>query len=152
ISQIAGPQLDVPIKNPRYSINAANSRWGSLYDAFYCTDIISDENGQEKGTCYNPLRGKQVIQKSKEFLDETTPLATGSYLDITKTEVRDDSVVFCLSNGSSTTLKNKQQFKGYQGEKNKPTSILLENNGLHLDIQIDKNHPIGKTDPAHIKD
>src|SRR5699024_8691367 len=78
--------------------------------------------------------------------------ATGSYQDITKIEVRNDSVVFDLSNGSSTTLKNKQQFKGFQGEKNKPTSILLENNGLHLDIQIDKNHPIGKTDQAHIKD
>src|SRR5699024_10241204 len=152
ISQIAGPQLVVPINNPRYSINAANSRWGSLYDAFYGTDIISEENGQEKGTSYNPVRGKQVIQKSKAFLDETTPLATGSYQDITKIEVRDDSVVFGLSNGSSTTLKNKQQFKGYQGEKNKPTSILLENNGFHMDIQIDKNHPIGKTDPAHIKD
>src|SRR5699024_7749725 len=92
ISQIAGPQLVAPINNPRYSINAANSRWGSLYDAFYGTDIISEENGQEKGTSYNPVRGKQVIQKSKAFLDETTPLAIGSYQDITKIEVRDDSV------------------------------------------------------------
>src|SRR5699024_3705773 len=152
ISQIAGPQLVVPINNPRYSINAANSRWGSLYDAFYGTDIISEENGQEKGTAYNPVRGKQVIEKSKAFLDETVPLASGKYTDVTKIEVQEDGVAFELANGSSTTLKNTQQFKGYQGEKQQPTSILLENNGLHLDIQIDANHPIGKTDPAHIKD
>lgn len=152
IATIAGPQLVVPINNPRYAINAANSRWGSLYDAYYGTDVISEADGAEKVGAYNPVRGDKVIAKSKAFLDESVPLANGSYQHAAKYAIENGTVQVTLEDGQKTGLKEAEQFAGYQGEQSAPTSILLKNNGLHIDIQIDANHPIGKTDPANVKD
>src|SRR5699024_10096481 len=152
IANIAGPQLVVPINNARYAINAANSRWGSLYDAFYGTDIISEEDGAEKSGPYNPVRGNKVIAKSREFLDSAVPLASGSHHDSTKYAVENGKLVVTLKNGKTVGLKDEEKFIGYQGEESTPNSILLKNNGLHIDIEIDANHPIGKTDAASVKD
>jgi len=152
IAKIAGPQLVVPINNSRYAINAANSRWGSLYDAYYGTDIIGEEDGAEKTNHYNPIRGKEVIAKSKQFLDMSTPLSSGSHEDAATYQVVNEKLVITLLNGKTVGLKEESKFIGYQGKVNDPTSILLKNNGLHIDIQIDRNHPIGKTDHAGIKD
>ena len=152
IAQIAGPQLVVPINNPRYAINAANSRWGSLYDAFYGTDLIDETDGKEKGTSYNPVRGDVVVEKSKQFLDDTVPLEGASHLQATEYKIVDGSLVVTMEDDSDTKLKDEAQFIGYQGPKAAPSTILLKNNGLHLEIQIDSGHPIGKTDPAHVKD
>lgn len=152
IAKMAGPQLVVPINNPRYAINAANSRWGSLYDAFYGTDLISEENGQEKTGGYNPVRGDIVIEKSREFLDESVPLASGSHKDATNYAIENGKVQVTLDNGETVGLKDEKQFAGFQGEEETPTSVLLKNNGLHIDIEFDSNHPIGKTDRAHVKD
>lgn len=152
IAQMAGPQLVVPINNPRYAINATNSRWGSLYDAFYGTDLISEENGQEKTGGYNPVRGDIVIEKSREFLDESVPLASGSHKDATKYAVENGNVKVTLDNGETVGLKDSDQFVGFNGAEETPTSILLKNNGLHIDIEFDSNHPVGKTDRANVKD
>lgn len=152
ISQIAGPQLVVPINNPRYAINAANSRWGSLYDAFYGTDVISEDKGAEKSGGYNPVRGNIVIEKSREFLDDGTPLTSGSHKDAKKYAVANGKLAVTLQNGETVGLKEEDKFVGYQGDEGKPSSILLKNNGLHIDIQINENHPIGKTDAAGVKD
>lgn len=152
ISTMAGPQLVVPINNPRYAINAANARWGSLYDAFYGTDIISEDDGAEKGFTYNPVRGEKVIQKSKQFLDSSVPLQSGSHEDVTSYTVANGDLVITLQNGETTRLENSEQFVGYNGDEANPSSVLLKNNGLHIDIEIDANHPIGKTDPANVKD
>ena len=152
IANIAGPQLVVPINNARYAINAANARWGSLYDAFYGTDVISEEDGAEKTGGYNPVRGEKVIEKSREFLDASTPLASGSHKDATKYQVKNGKLAVTLENGDTVSLQNETQFVGYQGEEANPSSILLKNNGLHIDIQIDENHPVGKSDKANVKD
>lgn len=152
ISKIAGPQLVVPINNARYAINAANARWGSLYDAFYGTDVISEEGGADKTGGYNPVRGDKVIAKSRDFLDASTPLAAGSHHDATKYAVENGTLAVTLKNGDTVGLKDADKFIGYNGEEANPTSILLKNNGLHIDIQIDDNHPIGKTDAASVKD
>lgn len=151
ITHIGGPQLVVPINNPRYAINAANARWGSLYDAYYGTDLISEENGQEKGLQYNPKRGEQVIEKSKTFLNENFPLEGMDYQSVTAFSVENGQLI-CRNNNTSTNLSDSKQFIGYQGEASKPTALLLEHNNLHVEILFDENHPIGKTDPAHIKD
>ncbi|ALF60260.1 malate synthase G [Psychrobacter urativorans] len=151
ITDIAGPQLVVPVKNARYALNATNARWGSLYDALYGTDVISEDNGQETTRAYNPKRGAAVVAYAKNFLDEHFTLATGSYNDVTGFAVIDGKLV--LTQGSSTTtLQDPSKLVGYVGEANSLTGILLKNNNLHVEIQIDANNPIGKDDPAFIKD
>ena len=152
IANLAGPQLVVPVMNARFALNAANARWGSLYDALYGTDAISEADGAEKGGAYNPVRGDKVIAFAKNFLDQAVPLSTASYCDVTKLAIVDGTLQATLANGSSTGLKNAEQLAGYQGEAEAPTSILLVNNGLHIDVQIDAEHQIGQTDPANIKD
>jgi malate synthase len=152
IAMQAGPQLVVPVNNARYAINAANARWGSLYDALYGTDAISDEDGAERKAQYNPARGNKVIAYAKAFLNKRAPLKEGSHEDVTQYSIVDGALDISLSNGSKTTLENASQLKGYLGEATAPTSILIENNGLHFEIQIDRNHAIGKTDAAGVKD
>jgi len=152
IATTGGQQLVVPINNARYAINAANARWGSLYDALYGSDIISEENGQEKGSSYNEKRGSIVIEQGREFLDESTPLETGTHSQAKHYSVVNNELQVSLNSGETVGLKNKQQFKGYQGHDETPSSILLENNGLHIDIQIDPTSQVGKTDDAGIKD
>ena len=147
IASLAGPQLVVPVDNARYALNAANARWGSLYDALYGTDVISGSRG--KG--YNEERGKKVIKYVKNFLDETAPLSNSSWQNVSKIEIRDEDVVFIVDN-KKNVLKNKNQFTGYNGEKSNPSSILIKNNNLHIDILIDSNHMIGKSDKASISD
>ena len=152
IAKIAGPQLVVPVMNARFSLNAANARWGSFYDALYGTDVISEENGQERSSPYNPKRGDAVIEFSKQFLDKTIPLTEGSYSDVTSFNITDNGLEVLLSNQEKAHIQNPDQFKGYQGERDNPAAILFKNNGLHLEIQIDKNDSVGKDDPAGIKD
>ncbi|AVI62034.1 malate synthase G [Halomonas sp. GFAJ-1] len=148
----AGPQLVVPVSNARYALNAANARWGSLYDALYGTDAISEENGAEKGSSFNPKRGEKVIAYARGVLDRAAPLATGSHRDAIKYVIRDEHLVVTLEGGRETGLKDSGKLIGFNGEASAPEAILLANNGLHLEIQIDASHPIGKTDPAHVKD
>ncbi|WP_148252481.1 malate synthase G [Aidingimonas lacisalsi] len=148
----AGPQLVVPVNNARYALNAANARWGSLYDALYGTDVISEEDGAEKGTSYNPKRGEKVIAYARGVLDQAAPLANGSHHDSVGYALRDGQLVVTLAGGQETGLKTTEQLVGYQGNTDKPTAVLLANHGLHLEIQFDDDHPIGKTDPAGVKD
>ncbi|MGS2778978.1 malate synthase G [Robertmurraya sp. GLU-23] len=152
ISLQAGPQLVVPVDNARYALNAANARWGSLYDALYGTDVISEEGGASKTGAYNPIRGKKVIAFAKQFLDQTAPLQEGFHSDVTNYYNQEDQLIIALANGSKTQLKNQQQFVGYQGETEKPSAILLKNNDLHFEIQIDRQSPIGASDAAGVKD
>ncbi|KIY21262.1 malate synthase G [Mesobacillus subterraneus] len=148
----AGPQLVVPVNNARYAINAANARWGSLYDALYGTDAISEEDGAEKGLQYNPVRGNKVIAYGREFLDQSVPLAEGSHKDAEKYAIKDGKLVVSLAEGKTTGLKDEEKFVGYQGNQEEPAAVLLKNNRLHFEIQIDPNHRIGKTDKAGVKD
>ena len=156
LAKQAGPQLVVPILNARYALNAANARWGSLYDALYGTDVISEADGAEKaipGTGgYNPKRGAKVIEYARHVLDRTAPLASGSHVDSVSYSVRAGKLSVKLKNGKNVGLSDNKQFIGYQGSMTKPTSVLLQHNGLHLDIQIDATTPIGKTDPASVCD
>mgnify|MGYP003311460669 FL=1 len=152
IKKIAGAQLVVPVMNARFSLNAANARWGSLYDALYGTDVISEENGAEKSGPYNSVRGDRVIDFSKNFLDESVPLATGNYKQVTGFKIKDDSLEISVSDQSSIKLADESQFVGYMGDPDNPSSILLKNNNLHIEIQIDSEDSIGKDDPANIKD
>ena len=152
IASLAGPQLVVPVMNARFALNAANARWGSLYDALYGTDVISEENGAERGGAYNSKRGDKVIDFSKSFLDENLPLSNGSYKDISAFQIVDGSLQITLSNQTQVTLEDESKFIGFSGTAESPTGILLKNNLLHLEIQIDRDHPIGSTDIAGIKD
>ncbi len=152
IAKQAGPQLVVPITNARYALNAANARWGSLYDALYGTDVISEEDGAERGKGYNPVRGKKVIAYVRSFLDETVPLRGYSHKDAVQYAVVDGVLTVTVKDGQTTTLQDEAKFVGYQGSPEQPSAILLKNNGLHIEIQVDRNHPIGQTDPAGIKD
>jgi len=151
IATLAGPQLVVPVKNARYALNAANSRWGSLYDALYGTDAISTENGAEKGKGYNPVRGNLVIAFARNFLDKAAPLANGSHVDAVNYSIASGALQVTLKDGSTTGLQNPEKYVGYAGEVAAPASILLKNNGIHIEIQFDPTSPIGKTDPAGIK-
>lgn len=148
----AGPQLVVPVNNARYALNAANARWGSLYDALYGTDVIGSEGGKEAGKEYNPLRGNEVITFAKEFLDNTVPLADCSHSEVEKYEIIAGELLATLRDGKVTKLQDTSQFKGYRGLQKNPMAILLVNNGLHLEIQIDHEHPIGKEDYAGVRD
>jgi len=152
LAKLAGPQLVVPILNARYALNAANARWGSLYDALYGTDAISEADGCEKGTGYNPKRGAKVIEYCRYVLDRCAPLKKGSHIDSTGYAVKGGKLVVTLKGGASTTLADAKQFVGYTGDAKAPASVLFAHNGLHLDLQINKTTPIGKTDPAGVSD
>lgn len=156
IAALAGPQLVVPVMNARYALNAANARWGSLYDAFYGTDIIPEEPGREKGSSYNPARGELVVARVAAVLDEVVPLAQGSHRDVVSygigMEASGVGHLRCiLSDGGNTALRDESQFVGFVGEAD-PSSILLQRNGLHLDILIDREDPVGAVNPAGVKD
>jgi len=148
----AGPQLVVPIMNARFALNAVNARWGSLYDALYGNDVISEEGGAEKAGSYNPIRGNRVIDYGRDFLDMAVPLATGSHKDVTGYRVVSQGLQASLADGQSTGLKRQEQFVGFNGDTEIPSSILLENNKLHIEIQVDSSHQIGATDRAGVKD
>ena len=152
IKTIAGAQLVVPVMNARFSLNAANARWGSLYDALYGTDMISEEGGAERGGAYNPVRGDKVIEFSKNFLDQTIALSSGSYAEVTGFKVSDNNLDITLTDQSTVSLKDEGQFVGYLGDPDNPSGILLKNNNLHIEIQVDKEDSVGKDDPAGIKD
>jgi malate synthase len=151
IASLAGPQLVVPVDNPRYALNAANARWGSLYDALYGTNVIPEEPGAEKGRGYNPVRGQRVIARANQFLDEATPLANAQWQNVTALDVGRVLGV-TLAGGAKTGLANPDQFVGFRRNGSAVTNVLLRNHGLHIDIVIDPTHPIGKQHPAGIKD
>jgi malate synthase len=152
IKTIAGPQLVVPVMNARFALNAANARWGSLYDALYGTDVINEDGGAEKVGGYNPVRGDKVIDFAKNFLDETIPLDQGSFKDILGFKFVDGNIQALLPDIGTVSLKNPSQYIGYKDNGNDSYDLLFKNNNLHFEIQIDPNHPIGQTDKASIKD
>ena len=152
IKTIAGPQLVVPVMNARFALNAANARWGSLYDALYGTDVISEDDGAEKIGGYNPVRGDKVIDFAKNFLDETVPLEQGSFKDVLGFEFVDGNIQALLPDFGKVSLNNPSQYIGYKDNGNDSYDLLFKNNNLHFEIQIDPNHPIGQTDKAGIKD
>jgi len=152
IAMQAGPQLVVPVMNARFALNAANARWGSLYDALYGTDVLPETDGAEKSGGYNPVRGAKVVAYARAFLDDAATLSDASHTDATGYSVQDGKLVVSLKDGSTTGLADDAQFAGYQGDAANPTAVLLKQHGLHFEIQFDREHPIGKTDAAGIKD
>jgi malate synthase len=152
IAQQAGPQLVVPITNARYALNAANARWGSLYDALYGTDALPEDGGNERGRAYNPRRGAKVIEYARYVLDRTAPLKHGSHIDSTGYAVAGGKLVVTLKGGKTSGLENPKQFVGWQGDAAAPSSVLLVHHGLHLDIRIDRATPIGRDDAAGVAD
>ncbi|PPR12950.1 MAG: Malate synthase G [Alphaproteobacteria bacterium MarineAlpha12_Bin1] len=152
ISLIAGPQLVVPVTNARYSLNAANARWGSLYDALYGTDAISEENGAERTEQYNDIRGKAVISFARDFLDSAAALIGGSHHNATSYAVIDGQLKVYLETEETLEMDDPTKFIGYSGEPDSPSKILLKNNNLHIEVIIDRDHPIGRTDPAGVCD
>ena len=152
IAKVAGPQLVVPVMNARYALNAANARWGSLYDALYGTDAISEADGAEKGKGYNPKRGAKVIEWARRFLDDSVPLKGASWTETKSFAVENGKLVVTLQSGKTTGLAKGKQFAGYLGKKSAPTQILLRQNGLGIEILVDAESTIGKDDPAHISD
>ena len=151
VATIAGPQLVVPVMNARYALNAANARWGSLYDALYGTDVISEQGGAEKGTSYNPVRGERVVAYGRDFLDSHLPLESGTYKDVTGFSITEGNLVVQLKE-QNAQLAQPQQFVGFAGDADVPTDIVFKHNNLHIIINIDANHAIGMSDSAHIKD
>ncbi|MEM7740782.1 MAG: malate synthase G [Pseudomonadota bacterium] len=151
ISQISGPQLVVPVKNARYALNAANARWGSLYDALYGTDAIPEDGGAEKGGGYNPVRGAKVIAFAKAFLDAHFPLTTGSHEQVKGYKIDGQTLVADLG-GSEASLQDPSAFRGFQGDRPAPTAVLLRNNNLHAELMIDRRHAIGQEDPSGLAD
>ncbi|MDA8542154.1 malate synthase G, partial [Gammaproteobacteria bacterium] len=152
IKSIAGPQLVVPVMNARFALNAANARWGSLYDALYGTDVISEDNGATREGGYNPVRGDKVIAFAKNFLDETIPLEEGSYKDVLGFDFAEGNIYALLAGGAKTQLKDPKKYVGYCNNGNDAYGLLFVNNNLHFEIQVDASHPIGSTDKAGIKD
>ena len=152
ISTIAGPQLVVPVDNARYALNAANARWGSLYDALYGTDAIPEEGDYKKTKAYNPKRGAKVIELGRAFLNQIAPLEKSDWSKVNNLKIEKSNLILEIENKSKTYLKNKEKFVGYNGIKENPSSILLKNNYLHIEIKIDPEHVIGKNDKAHISD
>jgi malate synthase len=156
LARQAGPQLVVPVTNARYALNAANARWGSLYDALYGTDALPETDGATKtapdGSAYNPVRGARVIEYARHVLDCCAPLKKGSHVGSTGYRVVDGALVVTLASGGTTGLKTPAQFVGYQGEPDRPAAVLLVHHGLHLDLRLDASHPIGRTDPAGVSD
>jgi len=152
IAHVAGPQLVVPVNNARYALNAANARWGSFYDALYGTDAISESGGAERSGAYNPVRGERVVAYANAFLDKAAPLAQGQYSDVTSLTIQDGALLATLESGSQIGLKQPSKCLGFNGEADAPTAILLANNGLHIEVQIDRTHPIGSTNASGIKD
>ena len=152
ISTIAGPQLVVPVDNARYALNAANARWGSLYDALYGTDAIPEEGDYKKTKAYNPKRGGKVIEQGRAFLNQIAPLEKSDWSNVVNLKIEKSNLILEIENKSKTYLKNKEKFVGYNGAKENPNSVLLKNNYLHIEIKIDPEHVIGKNDKAHISD
>ncbi|MDP4164216.1 MAG: malate synthase G, partial [Bacillota bacterium] len=144
----AGPQLVVPVNNARYAINAANARWGSLYDALYGTDAISDEGGAHRTAGYNPVRGEKVIAFAREFLDQSAPLRSATHKDVVEYSIKAGKLTVLLKTGEVKGLQEEGKFIGYRGDPQNPDAILLKNNGLHFEIQIDRNSAIGQIDLA----
>jgi malate synthase len=152
VASIAGPQLVVPVKNARYALNATNARWGSLYDALYGSDVISEADGATRGAKYNPVRGAKVIAYGRALLDEAAPLARGSHAEVTAYQVETRHLRATLRDGTHVGLRQPERFVGYNGAPTAPSEILLRNHGLHLIIQIDPDHAVGKSDLAQVKD
>ena len=152
IARMAGPQLVVPVMNARFALNASNARWGSLYDALYGTDAISEADGAEKGQGYNKVRGDKVIAFARTFLDEAAPLSAGSHVDSTGYKIVDGTLIVSLKGGSNSGLRDDAQLIGFQGPAAEPIAILLKHNGLHFEIQIDASTPVGQTDAAGVND
>ncbi len=151
-SQQAGPQLVVPVTNARYALNAANARWGSLYDALYGTDAISEEGGAQRAGGYNPVRGDKVIAYARRFLDDTIPLQSGTHADATRYAITDGQLQVALKDGSQTGLADPAALLGYRGDPQNPEAIVFRHHGLHFELQIDYEHPIGSQDAAGVKD